>query len=160
MKKVIESKRIFFNPKKFQPTPIAPKAVSEKLSPGSSSEKENIGSRRKAAGGLIHTTTTSHCKKSLFKKIGTRKLIRVKSASNSSKKNLSNRHNSSVCVQKINSPIVAKSESSKSSKFRKIGNKKLVRVKSVGLLTTPPLTSSGGRYKLKTNRKIIAKTPR
>ena len=160
MKKVIESKRIFFNPKKFQPTPIAPKAVSEKLSPGSSSEKENIGSRRKAAGGLSHTATTSHCKKSLFKKIGTRKLIRVKSTSNSSKKNLSNRHNSSACVEKINSPIVAKAESSKSSKFRKIGNKKLVRVKSVGLLTTPPLASSGGRYKLKTNRKIIAKTPR
>ena len=155
MKKVIESKRIFLNPKKFQPTPVAPKAVSEKLSPSgsSSSEKENFGAKRNAAGSAGHISTTSHCKKSLFKKIGTRKLIRVKSSISNKKDS-----NKNVCVQKINSPIVSKSESSK-TKFRKIGTKKLVRVKSVGALTTPPL-SSPGRYKLKTKRKIIVKTPR
>ena len=120
----------------------------------SSSEKENIGAKRRTP--TASATTTNHCKKSLFKKIGTRKLIRVKS---SSAKKCPDKNNTSVCVQKINSPIVNRSAETSKTKFRKIGTKKLVRVKSVGLLTTPPLTSPG-RYKLRTKRKIIVKTPR
>ncbi len=122
----------------------------------SSSEKENIGAKRRTTTPTASATTTSHCKKSLFKKIGTRKLIRVKSSSG---KKYSDKNNDSVCVQKINSPIVNRSAETSKTKFRKIGTKKLVRVKSVGLLTTPPLTSPG-RYKLRTKRKIIVKTPR
>lgn len=148
IKKAAETKKIFFNPKKFQGTPSqTPKATTHhKVSPGSSSEKENKLKRT--------MMTPSQCKKSLFKKIGTRKLIRVKG----------NKHSTSptgsVNVVKINSPILAKSEGSK-VRFKKIGTKKLVQVKDVSLVATPPNRfSSPRRYKTKTKRKLVVRTPR
>ena len=99
-----------------------------------------------------NVAVTNQPKKSIFEKIGTRKLIRVKPSG----KDPRLRH-PNASVQKINSPVVAVQSSR--SRFKKIGTKKLVRVKSIGLLTTPPVNSPG-RYKLKTKSKIIVRTPR
>ncbi len=111
---------------------VAAAGTSGKSSPGSSSsEKENSPATARIS------TPPSVNRKTVFKKIGQRKLVRVK--------------------QKKISARTEVVQSAKSTPFRKIGTRKLIRLQSREPPAPPKQRKSPTHlvYKVKTNRKIV-----
>ena len=136
-------KKVFVNPK-FQAS------LSSIQSSSSSSEKENdekkvIQSPSTKAAKDHNSMATPRAKKSIFKMIGTRKLVRVNTP-----------------VMKKSSPI-SPPKTAPPGSFKKLGKRKLVRMRSAsGSKMTP--TSAKRRnatdvYKVKTRQKIVKVTP-
>ena len=102
-----------------------------KISPTSALEKENIKTPKT---GSMKTPSTFSSAKTLFKKIGNRKLVRVKASQETPKT------------------------------FTKIGTRKLIRTESPKAkkvaLQKKPQHSLEGTYKVKTSKKIVKNSPR
>ena len=113
-------------------------AIKPKISPTSALEKENI---KTPAHQPQKTPSTFSSAKTLFKKIGQRKLVRVKN----SKLNHSNQQTPKQPVKKI------------------VTSRKVIRVQSTKKLSSKNSAAANlsleGTYKVKTDKKIVKRSP-